>query len=133
MSATTYTPSTVSVKVKSVWGTDGKRFEALTLVASPEHTQPGHVGAVVCVVSPVEGMTAEDQANADRLAASWNACLGIPDPAAAIQAVKGILTNLYNDTEGYADGAPDASAHDKLCNHVAHHVKAALALLTPKP
>lgn len=27
--------------------------------------------------------------------------------------------NLYNATEGYADGAPDASAHDKLCNEVA--------------
>jgi hypothetical protein len=27
--------------------------------------------------------------------------------------------SLYNATEGYADGAPDASAHDKLCNEVA--------------
>ena len=27
--------------------------------------------------------------------------------------------SLYNSTEGYADGAPDASPHDKLCNEVA--------------
>lgn len=27
--------------------------------------------------------------------------------------------SLYNSTEGYADGAPDASTHDKLCNEVA--------------
>jgi hypothetical protein len=27
--------------------------------------------------------------------------------------------SLYKATEGYADGAPDASAHDKLCNEVA--------------
>lgn len=26
---------------------------------------------------------------------------------------------LYNSTEGYADGAPDASTHDRLCNEVA--------------
>jgi hypothetical protein len=25
---------------------------------------------------------------------------------------------LYNSTEGYADGAPDASTHDRLCNEV---------------
>jgi len=27
--------------------------------------------------------------------------------------------SLYNSTEGYADGATDASPHDKLCNEVA--------------
>lgn len=26
--------------------------------------------------------------------------------------------SLYNSTEGYADGAPDASTHDRLCNEV---------------
>jgi hypothetical protein len=34
-------------------------------------------------------------------------------------AVKG-LERLYNDTEGCADGAPDASGHDRLCNEVSH-------------
>jgi hypothetical protein len=33
-------------------------------------------------------------------------------------AIAGWLS-LYKATEGYADGAPDASAHDKLCNEVA--------------
>lgn len=48
--------------------------------------------------------------------------------------------SLYNSTEGYADGATDASPHDKLCNEVAsicrinlQHILAAFPLeaLTP--
>ena len=34
--------------------------------------------------------------------------------AAMSEAIKAI----YFDTEGYADGAPDASRHDKLCNEI---------------
>lgn len=48
--------------------------------------------------------------------------------------------SLYNSTEGYADGAPDASAHDKLCNEVAsicrinlRHILAEWPLETLKP
>lgn len=49
--------------------------------------------------------------------------------------------SLYNATEGYADGAPDASTHDKLCNEVAsvcrinlQHILAAFPLeLIQKP
>jgi hypothetical protein len=37
-------------------------------------------------------------------------------------AVEG-LERLYDDTEGYADGAPDASGHDRLCNEVSHSAK----------
>jgi hypothetical protein len=33
------------------------------------------------------------------------------------------LERLYDDTEGYADGAPDASGHDRLCNEVSHAAK----------
>lgn len=46
---------------------------------------------------------------------------------------------LYNATEGYADGAPDASTHDKLCNEIAsicrislQHILAAFPLETLK-
>lgn len=85
------------------------------------------------VYKPTMKNKIKESADAERIVTCVNSCAGIPDPAAAIQAVKGILANLYNDTEGYADGALDASAHDKLCNYVAHHVKAALTLLTPKP
>lgn len=35
-----------------------------------------------------------------------------------LNAAKTIITQIYNDTEGYADGAPDASSHDKLCNEI---------------
>jgi hypothetical protein len=29
-----------------------------------------------------------------------------------------VIRQTYYDTETYADGAPDASAHDKLCNEI---------------
>lgn len=29
-----------------------------------------------------------------------------------------VMQGIYDDTEGYADGAPDASAHDRLCNDI---------------
>ena len=36
-----------------------------------------------------------------------------------LEAMRGAIKNIYYLTEGYADGAPDASAHDKLCNEIA--------------
>ena len=32
--------------------------------------------------------------------------------------MKKLIRQIYYDTETYADGAPDASAHDKLCNEI---------------
>lgn len=34
--------------------------------------------------------------------------------------------NFYVYTDGFADGAPDASPHDKLCNEIAHMCRANL-------
>lgn len=36
-----------------------------------------------------------------------------------IKAMREAIKNIYYLTEGCADGAPDASAHDKLCNEIA--------------
>lgn len=33
-------------------------------------------------------------------------------------AMQRVITEVWSDTEGYADGAPDATAHDKLANQV---------------
>ena len=38
--------------------------------------------------------------------------------ALRLTAMQRVINELYLDTEGYADGAPDASAHDKLCNQI---------------
>lgn len=85
------------------------------------------------VYKPTMKNKIKESADAERIVTCVNSCAGIPDPAAAIQAVKQLLSTIYEDTEGYADGAPDASAHDKVCNHVSRLAKRALALLTPKP
>ena len=36
------------------------------------------------------------------------------------------LECIYTDTEGFADGAPDASDHDRMCLHISAIAKAAL-------
>ena len=36
------------------------------------------------------------------------------------------LECIWNDTEGFADGAPDADDHDKMCLHVSSIAKAGL-------
>jgi hypothetical protein len=33
-------------------------------------------------------------------------------------AMREAIKAIYDDAEGYADGAPDATAHDKLCNEI---------------
>lgn len=38
--------------------------------------------------------------------------------ALRLTAMQRVINELYLDTEGYADGAPDASAHNKLCNQI---------------
>ncbi len=43
------------------------------------------------------------------------------------------LRRIYDDTEGYADGAPDASAHDQLCNNISGIAKSALPSKQPDP
>ena len=43
--------------------------------------------------------------------------------AAENAAMRKLIKTIYYDTEGYADGAPDASSHDKLCNEISSKLK----------
>jgi len=38
-------------------------------------------------------------------------------------AMKKIILQIYYDTETYADGSPDATAHDKLCNEISSQLE----------
>ena len=38
-------------------------------------------------------------------------------------AMKNLIRQIYYDTETYADGAPDATAHDKLCNEISSQLQ----------
>lgn len=40
--------------------------------------------------------------------------------------LKAALQLIYDQTEGFADGAPDASAHDRLCNEISSLAKGGL-------
>jgi len=39
--------------------------------------------------------------------------------ARTIEEMRKVIREVYYDTETYADGAPDATAHDRVCNEVA--------------
>jgi hypothetical protein len=43
--------------------------------------------------------------------------------AAKLREAEAKLGLIYDMTEGYADGAPDAVAHDKLCNEISSIAK----------
>lgn len=38
-------------------------------------------------------------------------------------AMKNLIRQIYEETETYADGAPDATAHDKLCNEISSQLE----------
>lgn len=42
---------------------------------------------------------------------------------AEIAAMKKVIRKVYYETETYADGAPDATDHDKLCNEVSSQLE----------
>lgn len=50
-------------------------------------------------------------------------CSQCNEAARQLEAMREAIKNIYYLTEGYADGAPDASAHDKLCNEIADKLK----------
>ena len=91
-----------------------------------------------------------------RSLACVNACAGMTDPASEIQALKQwkqemmevesswnaqevgrlleAIKEIYAEADAYADGASDASAHDKLCNEIAAKLKPLhQAMRTPRP
>lgn len=59
----------------------------------------------------------------DRVAACVNACAGMADPSAEIQAMRVAIKEIYAEADAYADGASDASTHDKFCNEIAAKLK----------
>jgi len=42
---------------------------------------------------------------------------------AELAELKKVIRKVYYETETYADGAPDATAHDKLCNEVSSQLE----------
>jgi hypothetical protein len=45
-------------------------------------------------------------------------CSQCNESARTIDQMRKVIREVYYDTETYADGAPDASAHDRVCNEV---------------
>jgi hypothetical protein len=42
---------------------------------------------------------------------------------AELAAMKKVIRKIYYETETYADGAPDATNHDKLCNDISSQLE----------
>lgn len=46
-------------------------------------------------------------------------CLQCNEAAKQIEAMRVAINTIHAEADAYADGAPDASAHDKFCNEIA--------------
>lgn len=53
-------------------------------------------------------------------------------PVEDVKPLVAVLRYIRDETDQYADGAPDASAHDKLCLELCHRIQPALATFTVK-
>lgn len=54
----------------------------------------------------------------DECAATAWALTVFPSLVQRVKELEAALHSVYNDAENYADGAPDASEHDKMCNRI---------------
>lgn len=104
-----------------------------TLASTLASTSSGEVVVEDCPIIPWQ----EQVANSEYIAS----CAGNAEAGwRATRAAIADWLSLYNSTEGYADGAQDATAHDKMCNEVAsicrinmQHILAAFPLKSLKP
>ena len=58
-----------------------------------------------------------------------------PPPVIPLADVKPLLTvlrEIHDEADGYADGAPDASDHDKLCNQLVGQIRPLLQTFKSK-
>jgi len=67
----------------------------------------------------------ERELNAAKAALSGRtvSCSNCNSLAAENAAMKNLIRQIYYDTETCADGAPDATAHDKLCNEISSQLQ----------
>lgn len=67
----------------------------------------------------------ERELNAAKAALSGRtvSCSNCNALAAENAAMKKLIRQIYYDTETYADGATDATAHDKLCNEISSQLE----------
>ncbi|CAB4156057.1 hypothetical protein UFOVP673_36 [uncultured Caudovirales phage] len=67
----------------------------------------------------------ERELNAAKAALSGRtvSCSNCNAMAEEIAAMKKVIRKVYYETETYADGAPDATDHDKLCNEVSSQLE----------
>lgn len=87
--------------------------------------QIGHGGSTMTFVRICFARQLERELNAAKAALSGRTvscsnCNALADENAEMRAT---IQRIYDMTECCADGAPDASAHDKLCNELAHTLK----------
>lgn len=54
------------------------------------------------------------------------------DPLAEVKALVSLLQTIHDDANGYADGAPDASSHDKLCAQLVDLTRPLLSIIKSK-
>lgn len=93
--------------------------------------QIGYKGATMTYIRIDFARQLERELNAAKAALSGRtvSCSNCNALAAENAEMRATIQRLYNMTECCADGAPDASAHDKLCNEISSICKPFVTIL----
>ena len=83
-----------------------------------EERTRSHLHASARDVQTIQQQAVELSAVKAALSGRTVSCSQCNESARTIDAMRKVIRQIYYDTETYADGAPDASAHDKLCNEI---------------
>lgn len=90
----------------------------------PHHGADG-TGSRVAVVHYQVARRLECERDEAREALSGRtmSCLQCNEAAKQIEAMRVAINTIHAEADAYADGAPDASAHDKFCNEIVAKLK----------
>lgn len=89
----------------------------------PDYGEPWHEQEPPHPISVRAGVYWLNPRQFNRIVSCVNACAGMADPAKEIQAMREAIKEIYIEADACADGAPDASSHDKLCLEIATKLK----------
>jgi hypothetical protein len=101
----------------------GLRADNDELLARLEERTQSHLHASARDVQTIQQQAVELSAVKAALSGRTVSCAACNESARTIDAMRATMQIIYDATEGCADGAPDASAHDKLCNEISSAIK----------
>lgn len=109
-------------------------IERLQSELAASQAREAHLKGILDAIdlSPCNGGSCMVATAADELIESARCTPPSVIPLAEVKALVSVLQTIHDDADGYADGAPDASAHDKLCAQLVDLTRPLLSIIKSK-